>query len=210
MRLTACLEKLGFPPVLLTFAQEQPARLAEAKARHATIGTKMGGAADLDLLYTLCTASGATSVLETGVAFGWSSMAILSAITQHPGAHLTSIDLPYPRQNTRSLVGMAVPDDLRQDWTLLRGADRENIPAAIRKRGPFDLVHYDSDKSYRGRKWAYPVLWDAVRPGGVLMSDDIGDNMGFLDFCEDIGQEAAVVKSGNKFVGCLRKPGSGM
>lgn len=205
---TACLADLGFPPMLLAFADEQPARLAQAKAKHARIGTKMGGAADLDLLYTLCVACDAKAVLETGVAFGWSSVAILSAITRLPDAHLTSIDLPYPRQNTRSLVGMAVPKDLRRNWTLLRGADRENIPFAIWHRGPFDLVHYDSDKSYWGRRWAYPLLWGAIRPGGLLMSDDIADNMGFLDFCKDIGQDAAIVKSGNKFVGCLRKPAS--
>jgi predicted O-methyltransferase YrrM len=190
---------------MLSFADEQPARLAEAKARYARISGKMGGAADLDLLYTLCVAGGARNVLETGVAFGWSSLAILSAVAPR-GGHLTSIDLPYPRQNNGSLVGGAVPTELREGWTLLRGADREKLPRAVREHGPFDLIHYDSDKSYRGRRWAYPILWGAVRPGGVLMSDDIGDNMGFLDFCREIGREPVVVKSGNKFVGCLRKP----
>ena len=46
-----------------------------------------------------------------------------------------------------------------------------------------DLCHYDSDKSYYGRRWAYPKLWEALKTGGIFISDDIQDNWAFKEFC---------------------------
>jgi hypothetical protein len=68
------------------------------------------------------------------------------------------------------------------------------------------LCHYDSDKSYAGRKWTYPQLWAALRPGGIFISDDIGDNMGFRDFAQSINIDPIVVQSNERFVGILLKP----
>ena len=168
----------------------------------------MGGGAELDLLYSLVQATEARRIVETGVALGWSSLAILSAIAQRRGAKLVSVDLPYLSQNTDHLVGLAVPVELRKSWTLIRSADREGLPKALALASPVDFAHYDSDKSYEGRLWSYDKLWPALRPGGVLMSDDISDNLAFIDFCASVRRTPVLVQSRQeyKFVGLVKKP----
>lgn len=182
--------------------------MAGAQGRVEAAQKPMGGAADIDLLYSLCLATGAVRVLETGVAFGWSTLSILCAIEDKADSRLVSVDMPYLAANVDDLVGLAVPRELRGNWTLHRGADREKLPGAIAAIRPIDLVHYDSDKSYRGRVWAYPLIWDALKPGGILMSDDIEDNLAFLEFAEAVGIPPIVVRApdGAKFSGIIRKP----
>ena len=73
-----------------------------------------------------------------------------------------------------------------------------------------DLCHYDSDKTYVGRMWAYDLLWDALEPGGFFVSDDIGDNDVFRVFAKSVAAEPIVVESERydanvKYVGVLRK-----
>jgi predicted O-methyltransferase YrrM len=199
---------LGLPAsAVKSFAEEEHARSAAAQVRVSAARDGMGGGADIDLLYSLCLAFNAARVLETGVAFGWSSLAILSAIARRPGAILTSVDLPYLGANLDDLVGLAVPNDLRAGWSLRRGADRDELPQAIADIRPIDLAHYDSDKSYAGRRWAYPLIWDGLRDGGLLMSDDVEDNLAFLDFAADISVEPLIVGGPhrNRLVGILRK-----
>jgi predicted O-methyltransferase YrrM len=201
---------LGLDRSLLgRFANDQAERLGAANAAVERAGAeRMGGAADVDLLYALCVATGARRVLETGVAFGWSTLAILSAIEDRPGARLISIDMPYLGASSDHLVGLAVSDDLRSAWTLRRGADRDELAEAIADIEPIDFIHYDSDKSASGRLWAYALMWNGLAPGGLLMSDDIGDNFSFLQFAEKRGIAPLVIggPDGEKFSGILRKP----
>ncbi len=202
------MKALGFPAsAMKSFGREERARLAAAQIRVNAARGGMGGGADIDLLYSLCRALDARRVLETGVAFGWSSLAILSAIGSRPDAILTSIDLPYLGANLDDLVGLAVPNDLKTGWSLRRGADRDELPLAIAEVRPIDIAHYDSDKSYAGRRWAYPLIWEGLRPGGLLMSDDVEDNLAFLDFATEIGVKPLVVKAPhrNRLSGILRK-----
>lgn len=195
----------------LRFAEVEPAMLGAAGQRVAAASERMGGGADVDLLYACVRAWRAERVVETGVAFGWSSLAILAAMAGRPAGRLVSVDLPYLRANSDAQVGLAVPETLRPGWTLLRGADRDFLEKAIAQAAPLDLAHYDSDKSYPGRIWAYGLLFDALRPGGLLISDDIQDNHAFFDFAEDLGLAPVVVRAGasEKFIGVLKKPPGG-
>jgi hypothetical protein len=78
---------------------------AQADARVASCPQKMGGAGNLDLLYTLIQHTNATRVIETGSAYGWSSLATLLAISSH--SHRASPSLLYSTPNrcflTRSI-----------------------------------------------------------------------------------------------------------
>jgi predicted O-methyltransferase YrrM len=200
---------LGYPVASLrSFAEDQAVRLRAAELRVSAAPGGMGGGADVDLLYSLCLATKASRVLETGVAFGWSSLAILSALNGRPGSRLISIDLPYLGAKLDGLVGLAVPNDLKGGWTLRRGADRDELPGAIAEIAPLDLAHYDSDKSYAGRMWAYPLIWQALRPGGLLISDDVEDNLAFLDFAGQVGTSPIIVRapSRDRLAGIIRKP----
>ncbi len=168
----------------------------------------MGGPGNLNLLYHLALQDGVKKVVETGVAFGWSSLAILLGVG--PEGQLFSTDMPYVRGGNEDYVGCVVPEDIRGGWTLIRLPDRQALPRALDALGTIDLCHYDSDKSYVGRMWAYGLLWEALEPGGFFVSDDIGDNDAFRVFAGSIESEPIVVGPGRydigaKYVGVLRK-----
>lgn len=188
------------------FEQEYHSEIQAAQQRADAVPVKMGGAGDIGLIYHLAEHIGALRVIETGVAYGWSSLALLLSITNRQGSHLISTDMPYSDRQNDQYVGCVVPDSLRSNWTLIRLPDRAALPQALQQMPVIDLVHYDSDKSYNGRMWAYPRLWAALRPGGILISDDIQDNQGFHDFCQQIKLNPYIISSGNKYVGVLIKP----
>ena len=58
----------------------------------------MGGSAHIDLLYDCVKILKPTNIIETGVAFGWSSLAILKAISENKNGKLISVDMPYPKK----------------------------------------------------------------------------------------------------------------
>jgi len=184
-----------------------PREWGEAQARAAAAPIEMGGGAHVELLYDLCRSIRPAHVVETGVAYGWSSLAILLALETTGSGHLSSIDMPYPCQDNEAYVGIAVPAHLRHRWTLIRRPDRDALRPLLRRLGPIDLAHYDSDKSRPGRRYAYPRLWNALRPGGVLISDDIGDNSVFHEFAQGLGRDPIVIrKDADHFVVILSKP----
>ena len=170
----------------------------------------MGGAGDIDLLYNLGEHIQANRIIETGVAYGWSSLAILLSLQNRPGAKLISSDMPYAKLGNEDYVGCVVPKDMKKHWKLIRLPDRQALPQAIAELGEVDMCHYDSDKSYRGKKWAYPLLWSALKKEGIFVSDDIGDDFAFRDFTQQIGKEPVIVRSYadervEKYVGILVK-----
>lgn len=166
---------------------------------------KMGGPGDLRLLFHCAELLSAQNVIETGVAYGWSSLALLLSLQGRPAARLVSVDMPYVGLDNESHVGCVVPARLKAVWTLIRRADRQGIPQALRLMPRIDMCHYDSDKSYDGRMWAYPLLWNALRPGGIFISDDIGDNLAFRDFAHRISAKPIVIGLDGKYVGVLLK-----
>ena len=167
---------------------------------------KMGGPGNLSLLFHCSEFLLAKNVIETGVAYGWSSLALLLSLQGRPGARLLSVDMPYICLDNEDHVGCVIPAKLRPFWTLIRLADRQGVPKALRMVPQIDMCHHDSDKSYDGRMWAYPVLWNALRPGGIFISDDIGDNLAFRDFAELLSLKPIVIKFDGKYVGVLLKP----
>ena len=49
-------------------------------------------------------------------------------------------------------------------------------------------------------------MWNALRSGGVFVSDDIQDNMAFKEFVNTRSLPFAVTEYEQKYVGILRKP----
>ena len=165
----------------------------------------MGGAGNIDLIYNLCEHIQAKKAVETGVAYGWSSLSILLSLEKRNDALLISTDLPYAKMNNEDFVGCVVPQRLHSKWKLVRDPDRVALETVLSEIGTLDLCHYDSDKSYAGRMFAYPKIWKALRKGGILISDDIQDNIGFKVFCERIKMEPYIISFENKFVGVMEK-----
>lgn len=176
----------------------------DAEEKASSVPVKMGGQGNIDLLYYLSEHINATNVIETGVAYGWSSLSLLLSISKRKGK-LISTDMPYAKMGNEKFVGCVVPDELKESWTIIRRPDISGLPKALKEMPSFDICHYDSDKSYRGRMWAYPKLWKHLRPGGIFISDDIGDNIAFKDFSDSVGQKPYIVNFKNQFVGVLIK-----
>jgi predicted O-methyltransferase YrrM len=181
--------------------------LMGAKKNVESIPVKMGGGSDMQLLYCLSEHLSATRIIETGVAYGWSSIALLASLINRPDSKLYSTDMPYPKLNNEEFVGCAVPEEFKSHWILIRLPDRQGLRRIETKVETIDLCHYDSDKSYRGRMWAYPLLWNLLRVGGIFISDDIQDNVAFRDFAFMKGEVPLVVyyPEENKYIGILTK-----
>lgn len=197
------LRKVG----LLGYPEEiDPELLREAVILSQDVPVKMGGGGDINLLYAAARLLGARCVVETGVALGWSSLAILAALDSTGVGQLISVDMPYPKRGHDRWVGAAVPSRLRHRWTLLRRPDRGGVRAALKLcKSGVDLAHYDSDKTWHGRAYAIPKLWRALVPGGLLIVDDIQDNLYFKAFVEEMKAPFAICRCKQKYVGIARK-----
>lgn len=186
------------------FPEIFPEEFRTAQQKQQACPVKMGGAGALELIYNACEFTKAHNVVETGVAYGWSSLAALLSLKKRNGT-LYSSDMPYLSQDGDKYVGCVVPESLRKNWKLFRHADKESLPKIMKDVNSFDVVHYDSDKSYDGMQWAYAQLYPRLRKGGVFISDDINDNSAFQDFCEKMKITPTVVDFEGKYVGIFIK-----
>jgi predicted O-methyltransferase YrrM len=183
---------------------------AERRNRQALAesGVVMGGGGHTPLLHFLVRLTRPDTVVETGVAAGWSSYAILDAMARNGRGHLYSSDLPYLRvPDAERAIGRLVPHELRDRWTLEIEGDRVNLPRIVERCGPVDLVHYDSAKSARARRSALSVLEPHLAPGAIVVMDDIGDNLYFRDWAAARGAgDPAVFTFQRKHVGLVGDP----
>ncbi len=187
----------------LTYAKQ---RVSYAQQQIKKKGLMIGGGSSINLLYSLSEGIAAEKIVETGVAYGWSSLAFLLSLKKRPRGRLWSIDKPYPGLDHEPFVGCAVPEGERKQWSLLRGPDRTLLPVVLTEAGIIDLCHYDSDKSYSARMLAYPKLWAGLRAGGIFISDDIGDNLAFKHFCEKLAEKPWIIEEGKeRYLGILMK-----
>jgi predicted O-methyltransferase YrrM len=204
-------QTLAFLDIVPEAAEPLPrfpvSEMRAAADRVRTTGARMGGGANVDLLYALAVLTRPRNVVETGVAFGWSSLAILKALSENGEGRLASVDRPYPGDKTERFVGAAVPDRLKQPWTIIREPDRNGLKRAL-KLFPegLDLAHYDSDKTSYGRRFGYGLLWSGLKEGGLFVSDDIQDNLAFAQFVKEQQAPFGVIETEGKFVGLAVKP----
>ena len=125
------------------------------------LGLDLGGGGAYDLLYFVTRLLRPTTVVETGVAAGFSSRAFLTALRENGQGQLHSSDFPYFRiERPERFVGYLVEPDLRDDWDLHILGDHKNLPLIAGKAETIDLLHYHSDKSYAGRSYALQLLSD--------------------------------------------------
>ncbi|MEX1026552.1 MAG: class I SAM-dependent methyltransferase [Candidatus Paceibacterota bacterium] len=176
-----------------------------AKRRSGNVHRK-SGSVNKDILYTLSEHIQATRVIETGVAFGSSSLVFLASLHKRPGSLLLSTDIPLSGERSEAF-GKAVPEELHDYWQVLveDEGDKVALPKALQILPEIDLCHYDSDKTPEGRWFAYPLLWEALRPGGIFISDDVNDNLAFAQFAKSVNREPIVAPRGAQYVGILLK-----
>jgi predicted O-methyltransferase YrrM len=173
-----------------------------ARARLDEKAVPLGGAGHFQLVHFLVRYLRPKVVLETGVAAGYTSQAILSALEQNGEGTLFSSDFPYFRlDEPERYVGCLVDDALRPRWHLGVNGDRANLAEFAPEMDQIDFVHYDSDKSVEGRAFVMDAIRGKLSPDAVVVMDDIDDNTFFRDWVDRTGTPCRVFARGRKYVG---------
>lgn len=123
-------------------------------------------------------------VVETGVAHGVTSRFILEGLKTSRGGQLWSIDLPPLERVWREQVAAAVGDGFSDRWSYIRGSSRRRLPGLLSRLGQIDLFIHDSLHSERNVRFELDLAWQALRPGGAIVVDDIDANNGFRSFTD--------------------------
>jgi len=133
-------------------------------------------------------------IVETGVAHGMTSRFILEALERNGTGRLWSVDLPPVNPEMRQEVGIAVDAEaLKRRWTYVAGTSRRRLPGLLRELGQLDLFIHDSRHSERNLAFELDVAWRHLKPGGVMIADDIDINSAFRTFSARFPQHPAFV-----------------
>ncbi len=161
-------------------------RQSYLEGRRPPFGTFHNGTTALGrLCYAACRALRPRSVVETGVAYGVTSAYILQALAENGAGELHSVDLPPLGHDVYNYVGYLVPGELRNRWDLRIGPARKLLAHILSDAGPLDLFIHDSLHTYVHMKREFALALRALRPGGVLIADDIEGNRAFEEVLDD-------------------------
>lgn len=186
------------------FAKNQSPQVEKKLQELRDVGVDMGGGGHYTLLYFYIRLNKPEYVVETGVAAGFSSRAILVALSKNGSGQLLSSDFPCFRlDNPEQYIGALVEDELRENWTLLTKGDRVNIPKIVEQCGPIELFHYDSDKSRDGRNFVLDQIAPKLTNKSIIIIDDIHNNMHFADYVEANKLNYKVFPFERKWVGLI-------
>jgi len=198
------LRGLGFPEDELQelereFAAEAPATYAQLAEQAREGGdelaaTRAAGHSESSeegkkLLYLSVRALRPRLVVETGPFNGASSAFLLRALEANGGdGRLLSFDLP----DARDALGVPipagrepawlVPDELRTRFELVLGDARATLRPRLAREPEVDLFFHDSLHTTRHMLFEFRAAWRRLRPGGVLVSDDVFWNPAFWLF----------------------------
>jgi hypothetical protein len=175
-------------------------------------------------LYAVTRALVPATVVETGVLYGHSSAAILAALEDNMSGRLVSIDLP-PEQHKSIIVGRrhvqvgiasnqltigcAVPFLLRSRWSLRLGDSLALIPKILDELGPISIFIHDSLHTFEHMMAEFRLGYEGLKPGGILISDDIDYNSAWSDFCLSQRETGKVIRkesNTSNLFGYLVKP----
>ncbi|HEX3944156.1 MAG TPA: class I SAM-dependent methyltransferase [Rhizomicrobium sp.] len=131
--------------------------------------------------------------VETGVAHGLTSRFILNGLERNRGGTLWSIDRPPLDPTLKQRIGIAVPERLRERWTLIAGSSRRRLPGVLAQVGQIDLFVHDSLHTEQNVRFELARAWAALKPGGALVVDDIDSNGGYGAFLPSISGFRALV-----------------
>ncbi len=130
------------------------------------------------LLYLLVRIERPICVLETGVANGISTYFILNALIKNNFGSLTSIDIS---QNVASFL----TDGEKKRWTLrvlnTNRNPRNQYLQIIEGLQDLSIYLHDGDHSYPWQKMEYIKALNKLKPGGILLSDDVDSSYAFID-----------------------------
>ena len=166
----------------------------------------LGGGGAYNVIYFLTRLIKPKIIFETGVGAGYSTYAFLTAIKENNLGTLYSSDFPYFRLNKpERFIGVLVTEDLKNNWILYNEGDEKNIKDYINKYNyQFDILHYDSDKTYFGRTIFFKNAKKQINKNTIILMDDIQDNSFFYDYInKENVKKWKIFKFENKFIGLI-------
>ena len=138
-----------------------------------------------EAIWCLIRRTNARKVVETGVAHGVTSRIILEALKGR--GRLWSIDYPPPGcPEIHREIGAAVGSWPGEDWALIFGSSQRRLPKLLKSVGPIDLFVHDSDHREHNVRCEMALAWNALRPGGAMVIDDIDNSAAFATFAREI------------------------
>lgn len=157
-------------------------------------------------LYILCKIIKPKIVVETGVAYGLSSMYILQALFENKQGKLYSIDSIFSPWQSKEMIGSAIPKHLRENWELIFGPSSEKLKTTLNSLGSLDIFFHDSLHTSKNMKFEFETAWPLLNKNGFLVSDDISGNNAFHNFYSKMNLEYFILPQNKKsFLGIIKK-----
>jgi len=158
-------------------------------------------------LYALCKIIKPEKVIETGVAYGLSSMYILQALFENKKGTLYSIDSVFSPWESKEMIGSAIPKYLRNNWNFILGPSSEKLEEILSSLGSVDIFFHDSIHTYKNMIFEFETAWHYIVKDGFILSDDISDNNAFYDFYSKMNVKPFILSRNDKsLLGILKKP----
>ena len=175
------------------------------------------GVAERMYLYAILRTVKPRIAVETGVANGFSTAFALLALEENGEGELHSID--FPREvgvehasgtfyegagragiPPESMPGWLIPERLRERWTLVLGRSQDELPSLLSRLGSIDSFMHDSEHSFECMWFEFTEAWEALRDGGVLISDDVNASDAFPRFASQERREPIAIGRGMAFL----------
>jgi hypothetical protein len=73
----------------------------------------------------------------------------------------------------------------RPRWTYVEGSSRQRLPDVIREVGQIGVFIHDSLHTAKNTRFEMDRVAAVIRPGGIMLVDDISTHDGFTSFARD-------------------------
>jgi predicted O-methyltransferase YrrM len=184
------------------FSNEAQILFDKFKAKGQSIASDLWDAefALFSLIFTIIKCNNFSLIVETGVANGATTNAIMSALEgDRSGGSLHSFDILPQAASAYGGQG---------NWIFhllpTRSAHKE-IERTVSTLQPSDLWIHDSDHGYRWQKFEYLLALKHLKPGGILISDDIDASPAWGELAETHFRKSFVVFDSRKLIGIALK-----
>ena len=152
------------------------------------------------LLYSYIKANNSKLIIETGVANGITTNAIMKAL-EESGANgeLNSFDvLP---ETSKAYLGAG-----NWNFHLLKGKNvHKQIKSVVSLLPKVDIWVHDSNHGYRWQKFEYLLALSVLNKNGILISDDIDASSAWGELAKTHFRKSYVIFDSRKFIGIAIK-----
>jgi len=152
------------------------------------------------LLYSLIKANNSKLIIETGVANGITTNAIMKALEESGvGGELHSFDV-LPETN-KAYLG-----DGNWNFHLVNGKSAHNqIKSVVNSLPKVDIWIHDSNHGYRWQKFEYLLALSVLNKNGILISDDIDASPAWGELAKTHFRKSYIIFDSRKFIGIAFK-----